>query len=360
MSLHRIVFVCAFVLGLFTARSAFAESPSRELREAASAIVRVEAYEHATLGVVVGDGRLVLVPFATIEVDRPGFPHAIVVDAEGTKHAAGLAATDRASGLALLAVERPITKTPRAPSPFTLDDAPQLYAIVDGSRPSAEHPWTTFTQGMDVVGGSPIVDSLGRVVAIASDGAFFIPRPMAIPRDAWARLDGSDRRRRSWIFYGGTSAQLNFARDGGLWFGATLSFAARYRDQLDLRLDAGVAALVPVSSRKTDGPCPCYAGVRAFATPSVGYRVVVGDLGSRGFPIALTPSIGVAMGAQDVIRDNGATAFDDAAPRAWARAAPGLSLAIWVFELRARLRSPRRRRAAVVRDRRRRRILIAL
>jgi 16S rRNA A1518/A1519 N6-dimethyltransferase RsmA/KsgA/DIM1 with predicted DNA glycosylase/AP lyase activity len=53
------------------ARTASAEPPATKPPPSVeSAVVRVEAYEHKSLGAVVGAGRSVLVPFAAIEVDR--------------------------------------------------------------------------------------------------------------------------------------------------------------------------------------------------------------------------------------------------------------------------------------------------
>ena len=78
---------------------------------ASGAIVRVDALEHLSPGVVVGSPDRVLVPFSAVEVDRPG--RAIdVYDVRGDLHHATVAATDRQAGLALLALDRPIDAAP--------------------------------------------------------------------------------------------------------------------------------------------------------------------------------------------------------------------------------------------------------
>jgi hypothetical protein len=328
-----------------------------------SAVVRVDAYEHETLGVVIGDGHLVLVPFGAIEVARPGFPHAFVTDSDGVRHDAGLAATDRAAGLALLAVEQPITATPLALSPHRMTDDVDLFAIPraaasgridDGAwsfypagsldahgdiRPSCPHmpfnPWPPAP-------GSPVIDVDGRLVAIMGDGIFLSPHPIELTPANVERLDGSERTRRSLIFYGGMTLPFSFALEGGLWFGLGAEFSARVHDVVELRLDATFTVLVPVKSPPPDAcGSSCYAGIRGVATPSIGYRQVVGGFGGkRAWPIALTPSVGVAFGVQDTSRDHGATAYDAAVPSTWAKVAPGLTLSVPFGEVRSGVRIP--------------------
>ena len=325
-----------------------------------SAVVRVDAYEHATLGVVIGDGHLVLVPFEAIEVARPGFPHAIVTDANGARHDAGVAATDRAAGLALLAVELPITATPMALSPHRLGDDVDLFAIphAAASGPLDDSAWSFYPVGsLDARGqvhpscphvpssawppgaGSPIIDVEGRLVAIMGEGIFASPHPIELSAAVGApleRLDGSERARRPLIFYGGMTLPFAFAPEGGLWFGLGATLSARVRDVVVLRLDASFTVLVPVASPPPES-CgkTCYAGIRGVATPSIGYRQVVGGFGGkRAWPIALTPSIGVALGIQDTSREHGATAYDAATPSRWAQIAPGLTLSLPFGEVR--------------------------
>ena len=331
--------------------------------------MRVDAYEHETLGVVIGDGHLVLVPFGAIEVGRPGFPHAIVTDADGVRHDAGLAATDRAAGLALLAVEQPITATPLPLSPHRLTEAVDLFAIPhaaasgrldDGAwsfypagsldahgqvRPTCPHgsngpyvPFNPWPPGP----GSPIIDTDGRLVAIMGEGIFLSPHPIELPAAAIERLDGSERVRRTVISYGGMTIPFSFAPDGGLWFGFGAEYTARVRDVVELRIDTTFTVLVPVTTPPPEA-CgkACYAGIRGVGTPSVGYRQVIGGFGGkRAWPIALTPSLGVAFGVQDTSREHGASAYDAAVPSTWAKLAPGLTLSLPFGEARTVVRVP--------------------
>jgi hypothetical protein len=230
---HRLKLVVAFVL--FAVASlysvcALAHDVPKVPAHVTSAVVRVDAYEHSTLGVAIGDGRLVLVPFGAIEVARPGFPHAIVTDAGGVRHDAGVAATDRAAGLALLAVEHPVTATPLAlrasTSPGPIDTF--AIAIYPSSRRIGDSVWSFYPAG----------------------GA---PPPGALPMS----------------------------------------------------------------------------------------RFVVGGIGgARAWPIAVTPSVGLALGLQDTVRENGATAYDAATPSTWAQLAPGLAFSLSFAELRGRVRIP--------------------
>lgn len=359
--------IATFTLLTFFSAGAFAHDAPKLPAHATSAVVRVDAYEHESLGVVVGDGHLVLVPFVTIEVARPGFPHAIVTDASGVRHDAGIAATDRASGLALLAVEQPLTATPLAMSPSKVSDAIDTFAIAryPSSGPLEDVVWSFYPAGTlaargrlrpapgqlfmipdPPTQGSPVVDAEGRLVAIMGASTLFAPSALDISASALSRLDGSSRGRRPLIFYGGFNVPFSFALDGGLWFGIGVSFGARVRDVVELRLDAEFSALVPGApvTPRAEVDCaksPCYAGVRGVVTPSIGYRFVVGGVGgARAWPIALTPSIGYALGVQDTRRDNGAPAFDAATPSSWGQVAPGVALSVSVLELRGRVRIP--------------------
>ena len=56
--------------------------------------------------------------------------------------------------------------------------------------------------------------------------------------------------------------------------------------------------------------------------------------------LAFTPSLGVALGVQDTIRENGATAFDAATKSTWAQLAPGVAFSVSFVELRGRVRVP--------------------
>jgi hypothetical protein len=333
---------------------------------ATGALVRVDAYEHFSLGAVVGDGHLVLVPFEVIEVARPVWPHAFVIDATGKRHPAGLAATDRASGLALLAVEHAITATPFTMSPSTMNADIGTFAVSHHpwSGPLPESVWNFYPPGTLAgrhpngcepscrpppwpAGGSPVIDSEGRLVAIMGDAGFFGTSVIDLPANELARLDGRTRARRPLVFYGGFGTQVSFLTDGGVWFGLTASFAARIRDVIELRVDGEFSGLFdssPKAPRPPEEDCSkraCYAGIRGVVTPSIGYRYVVGGFGGmRAFPIALTPSIGVAFGTQDTRRDNGASAADGATPGTWAQLAPGLTFSIPLGEVRARVRVP--------------------
>lgn len=366
---HRLaVFVALLVftfVALVSARAAAHDVPTVP-PNVTSAVVRVDAYEHESLGVAIGDGRLVLVPFDAIEVARPGFPHAFVTDASGTRHAAGLAATDRASGLALLAVERPLTDSPLGVSPHSLSDAIDTFAITGDSASGALDPsaWAFYPAGT-LAGteshasgasgpghchpcvstwpprpGSPILDTEGRLVGLRSADAFF-QTSRAVSAEVLQRLDGTHRERRNVIFYGGVGFPMTLAPTGGFWIGLGASFGARVRDVLDLRLDTEFAALVGVKNPPDSCSGSCYAGIRGVATPSVGVRWVLGGFGgTRAWPIALTPSLGLALGAQDTSRERGAPAYDAATPSTWAQLAPGLTLSLWAAEIRGRVRVP--------------------
>jgi hypothetical protein len=355
---HRLKSVLVIVLVSFLLpASALAHDVPKLPAHVQSAVVRVDAYEHSTLGAVIGDGRLVLVPFEAIEVARPGFPHAFVIDANGVRHGAGVAATDREAGLALLAVEHPLTTTPLALSPSTLSDPIDTFAMASYSD---DHAWSFYPAGALAAegkvahpavhpsatmwpprAGSPIVDVEGRLVGLMSGGTFLMPRPIGVSASVLARLDGSQRARRPLIFYGGMTIPFSFAPDGGLWFGLGLGFGARVRDVLELRLDAEFSALVPTKSAPEGCSGKCYAGIRGVATPSIGYRYVLGGVGgARAWPIAVTPSLGLALGLQDTSRDNGAPLRDALTPSAWAEPAPGLALSVSWVELRGRVRIP--------------------
>ena len=356
---QKLAVVLVAILMLLTHR-AFAHDVPKLPPHVTGAVVQVDAYEHATLGVVIGDGRLVLVPFEAIEVARPGFPHAIVIDASGARHDAGVAATDRESGLALLAVERRITTTPLTMSPSSLSDPIDTFAIADSSsRPLEDASWSLYPAGALAAqgrvppcrhegttpwaprAGSPIIDVEGRLVAIMSEGLLAGARPIALSAAALARLDGSQRARRPLIFYGGVNLPFSFGPESGVWFGLGLSFGARLRDVVELRLDADFSVLVPAKSGPESCSGRCYAGIRGVATPSLGYRAVVGGVGgARAWPIAFTPSLGVAFGVQDTIRENGATAFDAATKSTWAQLAPGVAFSVSAVELRGRVRVP--------------------
>ena len=115
---------------------------------------------------------------------------------------------------------------------------------------------------------------------------------------------------------------------------------------IDLRLDTEFSVLVPAgpTSTATNADCAqkgCTAGIRGVATPSIGYRIVVGGFGGkRAWPIAITPSLGYALGAQRTNREYGASAADAATPSTWGQLAPGLTLSMWAFEVRGRVRVP--------------------
>jgi hypothetical protein len=360
--------IAVFIVSTLSPARAFAHDVPSLPANVTSAVVRVDAYEHSSLGAVIGDGHLVLVPFAVIEVARPGWPHAIVIDTNGVRHDAGIAATDRASGLALLAVERAITSTPLAMSPSRMTNAIDTFAIgqYPASGPLPDAVWSFYPAGAlagdgrfvsDAHGhatrppprpaeGSPVIDTEGRLVAIMGTSDFFSPSVIDLPANALARLDGTTRARRPLIFYGGFGTTFSFATDGGLWFGLTASLAARVRDVVELRLDGEFSALVPAAPKapRAEGECAqraCYAGVRGVATPSIGYRYVLGGFGgTRAWPIALTSSIGVAFGLQETHRANGATVSDAGMPSTWSQLAPGLALSIPLVELRGRVRVP--------------------
>lgn len=350
-----VVLVLLLVL-LLLPSSAFAHDRPKLPANVTGAVVHVDAYEHETLGVAIGDGLLVLVPFDTIEVARPGFPHAVVTDANGVRHDAGLAATDREAGLALLAVEHPVTATPLALSPLTLGDAIDTFGVgrYRGRGPLDDDMWTFYPAGTlagrgaqhceapyPPQAGSPIVDVEGRLVGLMSGGIFLTPQAIAITPAAIARLDGSVRERRRVIFYGGLTLPFSFAPEGGLWFGLGLTFSGRVRDLVDLRLDADFTVLVPTRIRSEACTSRCYAGIRGTFTPSIGYRHVVGGFsGMRAWPIALVPSVGVAFGVQDTSRENGATAYDAATPSTWAQLAPALTLSLPFGEVRGGVRIP--------------------
>lgn len=355
------VLVATLATLTFVPRRAFAHDAPKLPPHVTSAVVHVDAYEHTTLGVVIADGRLVLVPFEAIEVARPGFPHAIVIDASGGRHDAGIAATDRESGLALLAVEQPLTATPLAMSQSTLSDPIDTFAIAsyDLSDVLEDSAWSFYPAGALAArgrvqpcrhegaplgsprAGSPIIDVEGRLVAIMSEGQLVGARALALSAASLARLDGSQRARRPLIFYGGVNLPFAFGPESGLWFGLGLSFGARVRDVIELRLDADFTVLVPAKSAPEACSGRCYAGIRGVATPSLGYRAVVGGVGgARAWPIAFTPSLGVAFGVQDTIRENGATAFDAATKSTWAQLAPGVALSVSAVELRGRVRVP--------------------
>jgi hypothetical protein len=353
--------IATFVVLSLRPDCAFAHDVPTLPANVTSAVVRVDAYEHSSLGAVIGDGRLVLVPFETIEVARPGFPHAIVTDANGTRHDAGVAATDRASGLALLAVEHPLTATPFAMSPSTLADVIDTFGIVyaQSSGPLTDAAWTFYVAGAlagrgrvqaacaHVVSpwppgsGSPIVDVEGRLVALMGDGIFLSPQPIELSAGVLARLDGSQRGRRPLIFYGGAIFPISFTPNGGVWFGLGVGFAARIHDVVELRLDAEFSALIPTRNPPESCGGNCYAGIRGVGTPAIGYRWVVGGFGGlRAWPIALTPSLGVAFGVQDTSREHGASLRDATTPSTWAELATGLALAMSFGEIRGRVRVP--------------------
>jgi len=298
----------------------------------ASAVVQVDAYEHRSWGAVVGDGRSVVVPFAAIEVDRPGWPDAIVIDSNGARLDAWIVATDRKAGLALLGVGRVITATPLRP----------IARVLAAGAPV----------GVSFEDGAPIVDEQGRLVAIMGVSGFSERKPHDVI-DALARMltpatdtagtqPAPPRERRRWIFYGGGSFNTDVATKGGVWFGGTASIGARWRDLIELRLDAQTTFLLPSAKHRECGEPPCFAGGRGVLTPSIGTRIRLGGLGgSREQSIALTPSIGYALGAQVAYRDSGAPVFDVESPSTWGLLAPGVALSIGLFEAHVRVRLPR-------------------
>jgi hypothetical protein len=349
--------LATFVLLSLSASRALADEPRALPAVTTSAVVRVEAYERISLGAAVGDGRLVIVPFDTVEIAHPRWPKAVVYDAEGGRHDAGLAATDRASGLAILAVEHPLTATPLTMSPHTLSDVIDTFAITKlypASGPLPEGMWTPYAPGAlaaegRVPGsgyvnaardGSPILDIEGRLVAMMKASAFS-SSPISLTPAVLARLDGTSRTQRSVLFYGGVTLPFSFAPSGGLWFGLGLGLAARVNGVLELRADAEFSAQVAVPHDATcQGPGACYSGIRGVLTHSIGYRHVLGGVGSQTYPIAVTPSLGLALGVQDTHREYGASAYDAATPSTWAQPAPGLALSLWILDLRGRLRIP--------------------
>lgn len=363
----RFLSLLVLVSLLLAPARASADDAPRVPEHVTRALVRVDAYEHSSLGVVVGDGHLVLVPFTAIEVARKTWPHAIVTDANGNRHDAGVAATDRASGLAILVVDAVLTTMPIEMSPKKRSDAIDVFAIpwFPTSGPIDATLWSFYPAGTlagkervprptdhldaprpEPTDGSPVIDTEGRLVAIMDATTFFAPRALDIRPSALRRLDGSTRGRRRVIFYGGMSVPFAFAPDGGLWFGLVASFGARIDDAVELRVDGEFSALVPGAPKQElpEDDCSkreCFAGVRGVVTPSIGRRFVAGGIGGeRAWPIAVTPSIGYAVGVQSVHRENGAALADAMMPSTWGQVAPGLTLSLSMVEVRGRVRVP--------------------
>jgi hypothetical protein len=254
--------------------------------------VVVDAYEHENYGAVVGDGRSVIVSMEATEVHRPGSPDAFVVDAAGVRHDAQLVGTNRKARASLLRVATPLSASPQ------------------------------------------------QATAAASDRCIFRE-----DRDAAAiatQIESPTNEapfRRSWIGYGGAALAVEFAPNGGGWFGPTLSVGTRYRDILQLRVDASVFMLASVNKTPEDDcsepPCAPVGG-RVVLTHTVGPRLAIGG---RALTLAFTPSVGWSLGGQSVL-DRFTPRFDARSPNLWQAFTFGGAMSYGLGELRVLARWP--------------------
>lgn len=315
------------------------------------AIVRVDAIEHFTYGAVVEAPNIVVVPYHAIEVDKIGGTHAGVYDSDGVRHRASIYAIDRGRGLAFLRTDEPIAD-PFAVEPTRAADKDECTYLLRGSIPDGrigEYPWAPNQKGspVSIADGTPVVDAQGRLVGIFAEGFFerggLIPNA-SIDAAASNRQPEQAAARRSFIYYGGiTIAQAEFATSGGLWWGGRGSFATRYRDLLEGRLDLGFTLLT--GKPRTGNACaepPCSEGIRGSLTPSFGLHLRLGSFAhDYESPIVLTPSIGWAFVAQYVQKSSRTVAFDEKSPGFFHTFAPGIAFSISYFELAFRMRMPR-------------------
>jgi hypothetical protein len=291
------------------------------------AIVRVEALEHVSLGALVGAPDRVVVPFATVEVDRPGVSPR-VYDALGGMHAARIVATDRKAGLALLALGTPIDAEPFEPGSTK---SACFVALVPGEeRTWVEHAdFPDETRIWHAPTGSPILDETGRVAG------------MMLANDDVAEVHGlfdagpATAHGRPFIFYGALAPLgFEFAPRGALWIGMQGGAGVVYRDVLSARLDVGFYLLPAPDSRC--GEPPCADGGRIAISPSIGPKIRLGGIGgSEAWSIYVTPSIGYAMALQDVTHG---PAFDRDAKAVLWRLAPGVAFQAGPVELATRWR----------------------
>lgn len=345
--LHPVVLLVLLVSSFFLPRAARADvdtCPPAPLVAPRASVVRVEALEHAVLGVVAGEPDLVVVPYEAIEVDRVDGPDATVVDRTGRRHRARVVATARDARISLLRTSGPLAE----PVPIATAPAPCLYilpALLGTTTPEAVD-WHRHRPHGDVpMDGSAVVDEQGALHGIVSSPPLGGERTVPLERieALLARRGQTDDRagRRSVIFYGGFPVmQFETARRGGGWWGGSGSIATRYRDLLQARLDLGLTFLVRRDTfEDACGSPPCFHGVRVAATPSLGLRLRLGSLGHAEHPIAFTPSIGWAFVAQEVFAS--APAFDREAPKTFSTFAPGLSFSASLLEVGVRVRVPR-------------------
>lgn len=355
-SVNRFVVFVVVVLGMSSlARTARAEPPGW----ASEAIVEVVAYEHYSLGVAVEGGTRVLVPYETIEVDHAGAID--IIDANGPQKAT-VVATDKATGLALLAVERTIPAS-LAPSPLHLG-SPGLFAIELSNEPrkitwktypvpevphsqageananGTETKVTVMVPTYSVAAGSPIIDEAGQLVGIVrtTSGALALRKGAVIVGPSLARMTAPapENARRTIIPYGGGGMQMEFSKNGGVWWGVNMHLAARWHDVIEARADASFTFLLPSAKHDECGEPPCFAGARAVLTPQIGPHFSL----STGDPIGITPTVGVALGAQFAYRGEGAPVADVRAPNAWVMPVVGVSINFGLGELHTRVRIP--------------------
>jgi hypothetical protein len=344
-------------------------------------VVHVRAREHTTLGFVYGAPDVVVLPYRTIEVDRPGATDLDIVDAAGVHHHAVVYASSAARGVAIARTNEPIAKAPLAPRAaetgasecrFSVHhearrDHPEesngphwifrdyeasvaaLRERAHNRKADEELPPVPFDRVPRTDAGSPVVDEHGALRGmigirgftgelVAEDG------PLTIELDAIDSLlrvpEESPPARPSVILYGGIAGEADFSAHGGLWGGASYSLAARYRDLAELRVDAAAVFLLPTAAGYKQCPePPCLAGVRGVVTPSIGPRIELAH--DAEWPVVLTPTMGVAMGFQYASGGAaGGPMADVNAPNTFLMAAPGATLGIGPIEVRARVRLP--------------------
>jgi hypothetical protein len=241
---------------------------------AASPVVWVDAYEHGGFGVLVGDRRHAVTSLRIVDVDRPGAVH--VRDARGARHDAFVTAVDPLAGIALLALEDAID--PAAPVPTAqsasepsggrcflyLDDAadPDRAPLRWSERATARRPPEVLVPGAPLdegrrpapdAEGSPVLDADGVLVGVLVARA---PGGLADARavDAlFARRPNAPEARRPLIPYAGLAVDVETARAGRTWGGFQLAVGTRYRDLLELRVDAAALIFGPSDD------CNCHA-----------------------------------------------------------------------------------------------------